>query len=49
LTPAQVAEALQVSRAKVYEMIERNELRARRVGLQLRVLGADLDAFLRAT
>jgi excisionase family DNA binding protein len=29
-------------------MIERGELRARRVGLQLRLLAADLDAFLRS-
>jgi excisionase family DNA binding protein len=49
LTPAQVAAALQVSRATVYRLIDRGELRARRVGLQLRVLAADLNAFLRST
>jgi excisionase family DNA binding protein len=38
---------LQVSRATVYALIERGELRARRVGLQLRIVAADLDAFLR--
>jgi putative molybdopterin biosynthesis protein len=46
LTPTQVAAALQVSRATVYGLISRGELRARRVGLQLRVSQADLDAFL---
>jgi putative molybdopterin biosynthesis protein len=46
LTPAQVAAALQLSRATVYALIERGELRARRVGLQLRVRKPDLDAFL---
>jgi excisionase family DNA binding protein len=44
LTPADVAAALQVSRATVYALIERGELRARRVGLHLRVLAADLDS-----
>jgi putative molybdopterin biosynthesis protein len=47
LTPADVAAVLQVSRATVYALIERGELRARRVGLQLRISGADLDGFLR--
>jgi len=47
LTPADVAAALQVSRATVYALVERGELRARRVELQLRILGADLEAFLR--
>ena len=47
LTPADVAAVLQVSRATVYALIERGGLRAWRVGLQLRILAADLDAFLR--
>jgi putative molybdopterin biosynthesis protein len=46
LTPADVAAALQVSRATVYALLARGELRAKRVGLQLRILGADLDAYL---
>jgi putative molybdopterin biosynthesis protein len=46
LTPADVAAVLQVSRATVYALIERGELRAVRVGLQLRVAPGDLQAFL---
>jgi putative molybdopterin biosynthesis protein len=46
LTPADVAAVLQVSRATVYALIERGELRAWRVGLQLRILAADLDSYL---
>jgi excisionase family DNA binding protein len=49
MTPSQVAAALQVSRATVYGLIGRGELLARRARLQLRVLSADLDAFLRTT
>lgn len=47
LTPAQVAVVFQVSRATVYALIGRGDLPARRVGLQLRVSAALLDALLR--
>jgi excisionase family DNA binding protein len=47
LTPADVAAALRVSRATVYALIGRGQLQARRVGLRLRIFGADLDGFLR--
>ena len=47
LTPADVAAALQVSRATVYALIERGQLRATRVGLQLRLRARDLQAYLR--
>ena len=46
LTPADVAGVLQVSRATVYAFIERGELRAVRVGLQLRVAPGEVQAFL---
>lgn len=46
LTPAEVASKLQVSRATVYALIERRELRATRVGLSLRVHVGLLVAFL---
>jgi excisionase family DNA binding protein len=38
---------LQVSRATVYSFIKRSELRAVRVGLQLRLAPGDVQAFLR--
>ena len=46
LTPAEVAAKLQVSRATVYALIGRGELRATRVGLSLRVHAGPLAAFL---
>jgi excisionase family DNA binding protein len=46
LTPAAVAALLQVSRATVYALIERGQLRASRVNLLLRVSPADVEAFL---
>jgi excisionase family DNA binding protein len=42
LTPAQVAEALQVSRPTVYALIERGELPAMRMGLQSRIREREL-------
>jgi excisionase family DNA binding protein len=48
LTPAEVAALLKVSRATVYGFIERGELRAVRVGLQLRVAPTDVQALLRS-
>jgi putative molybdopterin biosynthesis protein len=47
LTPAEVAAALQVSRATVYALIERGDLPARRVGLQLRLPARALEDLLR--
>ena len=46
LTPAEVALKLQVSRATVYALIARGELRATRVGLSLRIHAGPLAAFL---
>ena len=45
-TPAEVAAKLQVSRATVYALIARSELRATRVGLSLRIHAGPLAAFL---
>lgn len=47
LTPSEVAERLQVAKNTVYELIKRGELRGYRVGNQVRVDEADLDAFRR--
>jgi putative molybdopterin biosynthesis protein len=46
LTPAEVATRLKVSRATVYALIERGDLVARRVGLGLRIVVGELEAFL---
>jgi excisionase family DNA binding protein len=43
VTPAGIAEVLRVSRATVYAMIERGELPARRVGMQIRISERDLS------
>jgi len=45
LTPTEVAERLQVAKNTVYELIKRGELRGYRVGNQVRVDEADLEAF----
>jgi excisionase family DNA binding protein len=44
--PAEVAARLNVSRATVYALVKSGELRHRRVGLQIRVPLAALEAFL---
>ena len=46
LTPAEVAEALKVSRATVYALIGRGQMVASRVGLALRIRVGDLVRFL---
>jgi excisionase family DNA binding protein len=44
LTPADVAARLKLSRATVYGLIRSGALHHRRVGLQIRVTSADVDA-----
>lgn len=49
LTPTEVADRLQVAKNTVYELIKRGELRGYRVGNQVRVDEADLEAFRNPT
>ena len=49
LTPAEVAVELRVSAPTVYRVISRGELKAVRVGGQLRVDRDDLERFLQAS
>lgn len=46
LTPPEVAGFLQVKLPRIYELVKRRQLRAVRVGRQLRFRLADLEAFL---
>jgi excisionase family DNA binding protein len=46
LTVADVAEFLAISRRQVYVLLERGELPAVRVGTRLRLIPADLRAYL---
>lgn len=46
LTPADVAEFLSVKLARVYELANRGELKARRVGRLMRFKPEDVNAFL---
>ena len=46
LTVSEIADRLALSNATVYRMIERGELPAVLIGRSLRVVGADLEAFL---
>jgi excisionase family DNA binding protein len=43
-TPAEVAKVLRVSRATIYSLIQKGELKAVRVGLSLRIGSDGLDA-----
>ncbi|HTH13173.1 MAG TPA: helix-turn-helix domain-containing protein, partial [Spirochaetia bacterium] len=45
LTPSEVADRLQVAKNTVYELIKRGDLRGYRVGNQVRVNEADLEAY----
>jgi putative molybdopterin biosynthesis protein len=45
LTPSEVADRLQVAKNTVYELIKRGELKGYRVGNQVRVNEADLEAY----
>jgi putative molybdopterin biosynthesis protein len=46
LTPAEVAVELRVSAPTIYRVISRGELKAAKVGGQLRVDRADVDRFV---
>lgn len=46
MSPTQVAERLKVSRATVYGLVRSGALPHRRVGLQIRIPEAALEAFL---
>jgi len=46
MTPAQVAQILQVSESDVIAAIESGELKARKIGSAYRISKASLDAFL---
>ena len=48
MTVPEVAKSLQLSRSKVYALIERRELPAVRIGRNVRVLGSDLERWLEA-
>jgi excisionase family DNA binding protein len=47
MTPAQVAQYLQVHKLTVYRYVREHELPAVRLGRSLRILKADVDEFLR--
>ena len=46
LTPAEIAEILKIKKNTVYEMIKRGDIRANKLGKQLRISREDLDAYL---
>ena len=46
LSPAEVAAIAGVSRKTIYREVERGELRATRVGHQIRIARGDLDLYL---
>ncbi len=46
MTPGQVAEFLNVKHARIYDFVARGELKARRVGRQLRFRPEDVEQFL---
>lgn len=48
LTPADVAQQLRIKKSTVYELINRGELPASRVGKQMRISRADIDRYLKA-
>jgi excisionase family DNA binding protein len=48
LTPADVAARLSISRSEVYVLVRKAELPALRIGNQIRIRPADLEAFLAA-
>lgn len=49
LTPQEVADILKIKKNTVYEMIKRGELKATKMGKQLRILEADVNAYLGVT
>ena len=46
LTPAEVAEALRITRQTVYSLIEAGDIEARRIGGQWRIPSTELDRML---
>lgn len=47
LKPKEVSDLLQISRAMVYQMIQRGEIPAVRMGTAVRVRGIDLEEFIK--
>jgi excisionase family DNA binding protein len=46
LKPAEVAQILQVSRAKAYELLKRGEMPVIRIGTLVRVRRSDLESYI---
>ncbi len=47
LKPKEVSDILQISRAMVYQMVQRGEIPAVRMGSAVRVRGIDLEEFIK--
>lgn len=45
-TPAEVAEILKIGQTKVYELLQRGEIRSRKIGKLRRIPAAAIDEFL---
>lgn len=48
-TPQEVADILKIKKNTVYEMIKRGDLNAKKLGKQLRILGSDVDTYVKGT